>query len=136
MTNSEVAVRAVVQKKLGRPPGDISAVLELRSATEGFLVLSYPRQMAATLAGRVLADVAGELDELLIRDCVGEIANVVAGQAKALLAGTPYQFTFSIPTVMTGEEAASRPPHGRECLCVAFSSDVGEFALSITLPAD
>ena len=58
-------------------------------------------------------------------------ANVIAGQAKALLAGTPYHFAFSTPSVMTGADREIWPRPGSECLVIAFDSDVGEVVLRL-----
>jgi chemotaxis protein CheX len=147
MAGTEVVVRAVFRQTLhpspiphspmakdrGRGEGaDIAAVLELRTPPEGALVLRFPERTAAALARRILAGVSQEVDENLIRDCVAEIANVVAGQAKALLAGTAYRFAFSLPRVVVGA-AEFRPQQGLDCLVVAFSSERGEFALQLFL---
>jgi chemotaxis protein CheX len=132
MAGTEVVVRAVYRKTIHHASGDIAAVLELMSATEGPLVLSFPERTAAALAGRALAGAAEEVDENLTRDCVGEIANVVAGQAKAMLANTPYHFAFTTPKIVVGADEF-RLPHGLDCLVVAFSSDQGEFALQLFL---
>ena len=132
MAATELAVRAVYQAALPHTLGDIAAVLGLQSATEGFLVLGFPRRTAEALAGRILAGVKDEVDENLIRDCVGEMGNVVAGQAKAILADTPYRFSFSLPEVVVGpKELLPRP--GLDCLVVAFGSDPGEFTLQLFL---
>ena len=80
------------------PLGDIAAVLTLTSAP-GAMVLGFPEQTASALAGRILSGVTAVIDGQLIRDCVGEIANVIVGQAKAMLAGTSYHFAFSVPNV-------------------------------------
>jgi chemotaxis protein CheX len=90
-----------------------------------------PQRTAAGLAGRILAGVTQEVDENLIRDCVGEIANVVAGQTKAMLAGGPYRFAFSLPQV--GDSKEYPPQQGLECLVIAFSSDQGEFDLQLVM---
>jgi chemotaxis protein CheX len=132
MASTEVVVRAVYQETHHHPLGELAAVLELRSTTEGALVLSFPRRTAAALAGRILAGVTEEVDEPLVRDCVGEIANVVAGQAKAMLAGTPYRFAFSMPKGVAGAQEFLPQP-GLDCLVVAFSSEQGEFALQLFL---
>jgi len=133
MASTELVVQAVCQTKLDQPLGDIAVVLGLTSATEGSLILSFPERTAAALAGRILAGVTEELDESMIRDCMGEIANVIAGQAKALLAGSPYRFAFSLPKVVVGGSPEFRPQQGRDCLLVAFRTDLGEFALQLVL---
>lgn len=132
MAGTEAIVRAVYRKALNHALGDLAAVLEFRSTGEGFLVLSFPQRTAVALARRILTGVSEEVDEDLIRDCMGEIANVVAGQAKAMLGGTPYRFVFSLPKVMVGAKELW-PRQGLDCLVVAFSSDQGDFALQLFL---
>src|SRR5881397_517540 len=83
---------------------DVTAVIKLTFCSTGSLVLGFPRDMAQALAQRLLVDSGAEVDDALIRDCVGEIANVVAGQAKAVLHGTPYRFTHSTPTIFLGPD--------------------------------
>ena len=109
--------------------GDLSAVLRLSGIGEGYLILSFPNQTARLLAVRVLNG-AAPLDDDLIRDCAGEVANVVTGQAKALLAGTPNPFTFSTPTVVVGPPVV---PAG-EWWVVGFVSEVGPFRLHLCQP--
>jgi chemotaxis protein CheX len=133
MASTEVVVGAVYQKTIRHTLGDVSAVLGLMSAAGGSLVLSFPERTAAALAGRILTGVTEEVDENLIQDCVGEIANVVAGQAKALLAGTPYRFAFSLPKVVVGAGHEVGPKQGLDCLIVAFNSDPGQFFLQLFL---
>jgi chemotaxis protein CheX len=132
MANTEVVVRVMCQNPGPQALGDISAVLRLTFASEGTLVLSFPERTATAFARRILTGVSAEVDEQLVRDCVGEIGNVVAGQAKALLAGTPYHFTFSLPRVVAGVDEF-RPAPGLDCLMVAFNSEQGEFALRLFL---
>jgi chemotaxis protein CheX len=133
MANTEVVVRAVYRKRIDQTLTDLTAVVEFLSATEEALVLHFPEQTAAALAGRILAGVKQEVEESLVRDCVGEIANVVAGQAKALLAGTPHRLTFSLPRVVVGAGHELRPGQDLDCLIVTFQSEVGDFAMQLFL---
>ncbi len=128
---TDVVVRAVYQHGRHQTFGEVAAVIPLLSAPEESLVLSCPEPTAATLAGRILARPVEELDDALIRDCLGEIANVVAGHAKALLAETPYRFTLSTPRSLGRAETGSTP--ARDCLIAAFGSDAGDFALQLFL---
>jgi len=129
----EPAVRSTYRTALPRTLGDISAVLGLTAEGGELLVLSFPAQTAASLAGRVLAEVTTAPDDELIRDCMGELANVIAGQAKTLLAETPYQLLLATPRVLSGPglEVGSRP--GVEGLVVVFGSEAGDFALQVCL---
>jgi chemotaxis protein CheX len=133
MASIEVVVRAAVRTDLPQALGDVSVVVQLSSATEGHLVLGFPHRTAAALTERVLIGALKELDEGLVRDCVGEIANVVAGQAKSLLAGTPYHFSFSLPRVVMGSAAELGLHPNRDCLVVTLSTDLGDLAMQLLL---
>jgi len=130
---TEAVVRSVYRRTTHRTFGDVSAVLGLRSATEGALALSFPERTAACLAERILGGVAEERDADMVGDCLGEIANVVAGQAKALLLGTPYHFVLRTPTVVRGAGHAIGPAGATDCLVAAFDGDAGAFALQVLL---
>jgi chemotaxis protein CheX len=131
MAGAEPVVRAVSRKPMQHALGDIAAVIRLRSIRgDASLVLGFPQRTAAALARRILADATQAVEEDLIRDCVGEIANVVAGQAKALLAERPVRFEFRLPQMVVNG-AEFRPPKGLECLVVVFDCDQGEFALQL-----
>jgi chemotaxis protein CheX len=133
MASTEVAVREVHRGTLDDSLGDISAVVAITSVSEATLVLSFPRATAAAIAERVLADVQDERNDSLVGDCIGEIANVIAGQAKTMLAGTPHQLTFSLPRVVIGNLPESRTEPSQRCLIVALGSDLGDFTLRLAL---
>jgi len=136
LAQTELAVRSVYRTALPRTLGDVSAVLGLTAEGGEVLVLSFPAQTGAALAGRVLAEATQAPDDDLVRDCLGEVANVIAGQAKTLLAETPYQLILGTPRVLSGPglEVGSRPDV--QGLIVVFGSDAGEFALQICLHWD
>jgi chemotaxis protein CheX len=133
MANVEAAPRASQRTSACRTCGDISAVLPLTSRAQSALVLSFPQQTAAHLAGRILAEVTPDVDAAMVRDCAGELANVIGGQAKALLHGTSYQFAFSTPTILTGSEQDVCPGEDGGCLVAMFDSEVGDFTLQVCL---
>jgi chemotaxis protein CheX len=133
MAGTAVAVESIYRKTDYRMFGDVSAVIGLLARTEGFMVLSLPDATAAGLVRRILAGITDDPDADMVRDGVGEIANVIAGQAKGLLAGTPYQFDLSTPTVVSGAGHEIRHKPGTPCLVIAFTSDLGDFAMQLCL---
>jgi chemotaxis protein CheX len=131
MAGVEPVVHAVYQKSMHHALGDIAAVIGLVSpAGEASLVVSFPHRTARALAQRILAHVTQDVGEDLIRDCVGEIANVVAGQAKALSAERPFRFGFCLPQTVV-EAAKFQATASLDCLVVIFSCDQEEFALQL-----
>ena len=127
--NTAVVVQAVYRKKLQQTYGEMATRLSIHSTTEGTLILNVHRRTGAALAERILTDTTTELTDDIIHDCLGEIANVIAGHAKALVAGTPYRFTFSTPTVLSGIQTLR--PEPTDCLVVVFRCDVGDFVLQL-----
>ena len=130
MANTEVVVRAVFQNSSPPVLRDISIAIRLTAATEAWLVLSFPERTAVILSSRILSGVTANVDHQLLGDCVAEIGNVVAGQAKALLAGTPFHFAFSLPRVIVGVDDFGHLA-GFNCLLVAFDCNAGDFALRL-----
>ncbi|MBP3954226.1 chemotaxis protein CheX [Gemmata sp. G18] len=111
---------------------DVSAVLVVTTrAGEGYFVLSFTGAVGTALAKLILADVTAAPDPEMMRDCLGEVVNVIAGQAKTLLVGTPLHFVLGTPTVATGPPALAVLSR----VLVAFTSDIGEFTLHVRLPA-
>jgi chemotaxis protein CheX len=131
MAGTEVSVLGLRQTSFQDQLDALNAVVPITSSSFRTLILSFPQDTALGLAKRILPE-PEKIDETLVQDCVAEIANVVAGQAKALLAGTPYQFTFSLPRIVEG---AYPPPfeQGEIVLVIALRCDQGEFSLGIVL---
>jgi CheY-specific phosphatase CheX len=131
---TESGLRELTEQELPRTGEGLSAALEIRSARVDQLVLCLPEQTAQALAERVLAGAAPEgVDESMVRDCAGELVNVTAGQAKALLSGTPDRLSFSTPTVHAGPGLPLRQGRAASCRIATFDSEVGELSLRVYL---
>lgn len=133
MAGIEPVVRAVYQKTHHKMFGDISAVIGLMASVDGAMVLSFPGSSALAYTQLILQDVVDSPSNDVVRDCVGEIANVIAGQARGILSNTTYQFAMSTPTIVSGAGHEIRHKPGLPCLVAVFTSDVGEFALQLCL---
>lgn len=79
--------------------GDVVvAVVQLLRSIPGAMTLVLPPVLAQRLSEGYLPG-GTELTDEIINDVAGELANVIAGQAKTILKGTPYHFKLSIPAV-------------------------------------
>lgn len=128
MAGTEVAVRAMYRSTRIDAPADIRVALKLASASTQLMILAFPEATATSLAWRMLAGTNDAIDDPLIRDCAGETANVIAGQAKALLAETPRRFTFSVPEIVADTDRLEAPS-GMAFLVVTFTTELGPFTL-------
>jgi CheY-specific phosphatase CheX len=122
-------------------PRDIAALIPLTTASlDGALILRCPEPTAAALARLYLTQIVQEPDDTMIRDCVGEFANVIAGQAKGILSGTPDQFSFAPPDIFADPESstffgtsATDASSQGDNLIIVFHSPVGDFVLHVSL---
>jgi chemotaxis protein CheX len=86
----------------------VVAVMRLLRSVPGTFALVMTVDTAERLTKRYLP-VGTELTEELVNDVVGEFANVMAGQAKTILKGTPYHFLLSQPVVTRSALAEKLP---------------------------
>jgi chemotaxis protein CheX len=87
--------------------GDIAGIIGLSQAGSqggitGSVVVSFPNSLARRIVSRLMGEEAETLPKDLLMDGIGEVANMVGGGAKRLLAGTSYRFDISTPTVLVG----------------------------------
>src|SRR5262245_12309497 len=133
MADVEAFVRDSRRASAADGLADVAATIRLTTSRGvGRLTLGFPERTAADLARRILANTDIPVSPAMVRDCMGEVANVVAGQAKSQLVGGESHFTLSTPIVETGQKAQ---PTGSGWI-IQFDSNVGEFVAHIGPPLD
>jgi CheY-specific phosphatase CheX len=81
---------------------EVSAIVGLVGSTSGAVMINAGKAAACFLATKMLAEEYTELTPQVL-DCMSEIANIVAGQTKALLATTEWKTEkISCPSVVVG----------------------------------
>ncbi len=114
--------------------GEVSGVMGLTGSATGSVVISMPGKLACMLVGRMLGEQPAEELNNDVCDGVGEIINMIAGQAKAMLVKTRYHFKISIPSVVKGLGHEISHKKGTPNIVVLFESEGGqEFALQVCL---
>jgi chemotaxis protein CheX len=111
--------------------GDIvrTAVIGMSGTVRGAVAIAFPGRTAYNVVKRFL-----QTDEPIIdtdiNDAIGEIANMIAGSAKAKLTGQ--QISIGLPTVVRGQKYSLTHPKDTVTLGVPFESDLGNFTLFVT----
>lgn len=122
----ELCQTPVMPAEAMQPAVAVVATITLKRMPPGTLCLAFPPAVLETLARRYLPEEPPSED--LFRDAAGEFANVVAGQLKTSLKGTPFHFDLSTPQIADG-----LPPLD-DAIVLGFECDAGPFTLSIFLP--
>ena len=139
MLDAEVRPGAV-ERGHGAVPGyDVSGIVGLSqlAGRDGSIVLSFPEDVARQVVGRVLgADDPPLVLDQDVADGIGEIVNVVAGNAKVGLARAGVlDCMTTLPSVILGSQHRIFHQRDADCWAVTMDSDVGEFVLQVLLTA-
>lgn len=109
---------------------DISGVIGLSGEAQGVISLSFPKMMALKVVSNLLgSDVKIVGPELT--DGIGELANIVAGYAKQGL--SEYKLSISLPNVVVGQGHRIATQTGVPTIIVPLKSNLGEFAMEVSL---
>lgn len=112
---------------------DVSAVIGLSGQATGCVVLSFPSSTAV----RVASTFAGtEMDQNHpdFADALGELANMVAGHAKAQI--HDYEISISLPSVIIGREHVISQSRHAPRLALPCDSPLGRFTVEVVMVID
>ncbi|HPU96821.1 MAG TPA: chemotaxis protein CheX [Candidatus Hydrogenedentes bacterium] len=115
--------------------GDVSAIIGLSGPVKGTCALSMPGDLVRRLICRMLGmEENAPVSETDIRDGAGELVNMTAGRAKALLQHTPYKFDITLPTIITGAGHEVYRRQDTPCLNLLYETEQGDrFVLDLAL---
>lgn len=117
-------------KKYPYPAYDISGVIGLSGEAQGSISLSYPEAVAIQSVKLMVGD-STPIGDVELADAIGEIANIVAGYAKKEL--TKFKLSISLPNVIIGKNHILANQSGSPTIVVPFSSEIGAFAMEVSL---
>lgn len=90
-------------KSLEARKTDITGVMMILSAHNALLSLTLSKKNAMNIVSFMTGITAAELLNEELYDGVAELVNMIAGRAKALLAGTEYHYQITPPLTIVGE---------------------------------
>jgi chemotaxis protein CheX len=80
---------------------ELSAFVQIMGDWQGLVVLCLSKSLAQSATGAMFELPAEAVEPEMVRDAMGEMANVIGGAVKAGIAGTK---SLSLPTVVQGED--------------------------------
>jgi len=92
----------------------------------GSLAISFSKPVAIELAHNMLRIETDVVDEM-VEDLIGEIANMVAGGAKAIYDEQGIDFELTLPKVLTGENHQIKHSFIGTTILLPFTTNAGEF---------
>jgi len=110
--------------------GDISGVIGLTGETRGTISVSFTEASILPIVSNMLGEEMKEMNEE-IEDAVGEITNMISGQARKKLEELGRTLKAAIPTVITGRDHAVKHMTTYPIIAIPFSTDSGEFTIEV-----
>ncbi len=117
-------------------PGEIgmSAIIGFAGNMSGVLSLHFSRSSASKIASALLGMEVQEGDEM-IRDAMGEMANMVAGGFKNRISGAKDTLKISIPTVIEGKGYKTYPPVNAQNMMLGVTAGTHRFLVQLITQA-
>ena len=115
-------------KKDNIAQGDVSAIVGVTGDRTGTISVSFTRPCAIALVKGMLGD---DIHDVLqdTQDAVGEVTNMVSGQARAGLKIMGITLQGSTPTVIVGDGHTIRHISHSPVMAIPFTSEFGEFTV-------
>lgn len=112
---------------------DVSAVIGLTGEARGAVVISMKRSLALKLTNVLTGTTHADLDDEVV-DAIGEIINIIAGNAKRGLEES-FRLVISLPTIVRGQgHAILWPNEQARIICIPFKIfETEKFCLSIAI---
>ena len=117
-------------KKTDKAQGDVSAIVGITGCKSGAVALSFSQSCAIALVKGMLGDA---IEDIIAdtRDAVGEITNMISGQARATLSEMGLPLQGSTPSIVFGANHSLSFPGQVTTVAIPFETDYGAFTLEI-----
>ncbi len=135
-TISVLSTMAMIQPKPGKPyvkqgdaaTGDVSAVIGFTGDKNGSISVSFSRKCAVAMVKNMLGD---DIEDIIhdTKDAVGEVTNMISGQARAGLSEMGISIQGSTPTVIMGDNHTISHITKSPIMAIPFTTDNGEFTV-------
>ena len=110
--------------------GDVSGVLGLTGGTNGTLSISFENDCIQYIVSNMLNVFENASDEG-IADAVGELTNMISGQARYELEEMGIVSRAGRPTVITGRNHSIRHYIEGPIIAIPFSTESGKFTIEV-----
>jgi chemotaxis protein CheX len=125
LTRGQVFVKGTVQ-----PSHHISGIIGLSGKAAGIVVLSLSREVALRATEQLTQERPTEINTDVV-DAIGELANMIAGSAKAQLA--QYEMSISLPSVIIGHNHTVSFPKEAKPIAIPFDCKWGSVCVEVGL---
>ncbi len=110
--------------------GDVTGVLGLTGIANGTISVTFEEKCILTVVSNMFGETMTELNNE-IADAVGELTNMISGQARRELEEVGKVFKAAIPSVITGRNHSITHYTDGPKIAIPFSTESGDFTIEV-----
>ncbi len=112
--------------------GDISGVVGFAGETNATVFITFDESCIVKVVSNMFGEQLNEINDD-IKDAVGELTNMISGQARKELEEIGKVFHGAIPSVVTGKNHELMPMTKGPKVAIPFKTDFGKFTIEVAL---
>lgn len=112
--------------------GDVTGLIGVTGYAEGVISLTLTEACVLRIVSNMLGEEFNSINDE-IADAVGELTNMIAGQARTHLADAGMSFQAATPSVFTGKNHTLKHIGGSPILSIPFSTPDGNLVVEISI---
>ena len=117
-------------KKNAASIGDISGIIGITGATEGSLAVTFSESCILHIVSNMLGEKFTSINADIV-DAVGEITNMISGDARRILGEGGLSLEASIPTVIRGRGHIVEHVANSPTIVIPFDTIHGKFTVEV-----
>lgn len=141
-TTNVIGTMALVVCKVGKPylkkddkaKGDVTGVIGITGDSNGTIAVTFDEGSILKIVSNMFGEEMKELNHE-IADAVGELVNMISGQARRELEELGRMFHAAIPTVVSGKGHCVTHYTDGPKIAIPFTTDDGVFTIEVCLEA-
>ena len=110
--------------------GDVTGVLGLTGVANGTIAVTFEEKCILTVVSNMFGETMNEINSE-ISDAVGELTNMISGQARRELEDIGRRFKAAIPSVVTGKNHTIIHYSDGPKIAIPFTTDCGDFTIEV-----
>ncbi|MBN2562636.1 MAG: chemotaxis protein CheX [Phycisphaerae bacterium] len=118
------------ESRIHREGRHLTSLIGISGDVNGVVALRFPHETALSVTTRLL-HTKRPVEDSLVTDALAELANMVAGSAKAKL-NLAVPATLGLPSVVEGTSYKTCFPTNAASISLAFASDAGDFSMEVS----
>lgn len=117
-------------KKGGAAEGDVSGVIGLTGEKNGSISISFSDTCIIKIVSNMLGEEYNSVNDD-VKDAVGELTNMISGQARKALDEIGHTFNAAIPTVIVGKNHTISHITRGPMIAIPFDTADGPFTIEV-----